>query len=148
MIKQNVTSLELSKELFLLEIEQKTLFRWEYINDKCYDVKFFPYCTVTDFFKQVKLYSAFTSSELLEIIPHIITIKENEPFNNFKLRIEKFTVFIDEEFKTAYLVSYVCDTMSFDNPFPQLFHKEWDINLSNALAKMIIFLHRNNLWNG
>lgn len=148
MIEQHVTSLELSKKLNELEINSQSLFYWEFLDEKSYGVHFMPYCIVPSWANDVKLYPAYLSSELMGILPNHIDTKKNEPFNVFKLRLEKFTIYENDEFKGAYSCSYVCDTISDEHPFPGIFHSEWDLNPSNALAKMAIFLKESNLWNG
>lgn len=160
MIEQHITSLELSKELFEIGIEQKSLFYWIEINSlfpeilaekkiidkKLTDSKYeLVYCNEVGAHINI---AALTASELMDIIPTGIDIKTNEPFNNFRIRVEKFIVFSDEKYQKAYSVKYVCDTYEATILLDRIYYSEWDTNFANALAKMIIFLKKNNLWNG
>lgn len=148
MLEENVTSLELSIKLSELGIIKKTMFYWEYLDDKCYGIKYFPYCVVPVEGNFIKLYSAFTASELMNIMPNTIDTKINEPFNCFRTNIQKFIVYLESKLHNAYSVKYICDTFDpRNNLLPLIYHSEWDINLSNSLAKMIIFLSENKYLN-
>lgn len=142
MIEEHVISVELSKKLNELEIINPSLFSWVLTDETDITIRFMPPCLTPN------SYQAYTTSELMEILPKIIDSKKGEPYNFFKLRLEKFTVYENGEFKEAYSASYVCDTISHEHPFPGIFHSEWDLNPSNALAKIAIFLKEANLWNG
>ena len=102
-----------------------------------------------------ELYSAFTASDLLELLPHRINTKENEPFNSYRLRVEKGIWCLDSESSTNirltefYSVNYYCDTTSqkMDWMFKSLTNNVTDENCANALAKMLIFLIESDLLN-
>jgi len=147
MIERHVTSLELSKKLDEFKLKKHTLFVWEWFNDNCYCPRFIPYAVIPDELNKCKWFNAYTSSELLEVIPHAIDTKKDEPFNNFRIRIETFLVYEEYAFP-ACSVRYICDTHEPINYIERTLHSEWDINLSDALAKMIIFLKENDLWIG
>src|SRR6267154_521832 len=96
-LESQVCSLELSKRLCELGVKNEPLFFW-YKGYK--DKPFCDYheqgCIHQDYPNPEIICSAFTISELLELLPHRITIKENEPFNSFKLNIEKSFIIDDE----------------------------------------------------
>jgi len=144
-LEDQCVSLEYAKKLKELGIKQNSLFYWcntvngEYI-----------------FFRNENSWkdeiSAFTISELLALLPHRITIKENEPYNSFRLRIEKGIWSKDNNnlhdistFKEFYSINYYCETTSqqLDWIFVSLMQNKTDENLSNACAKMIIYLIEN-----
>lgn len=147
MIEKHVTSLELSKKLKELEIKQESFFYW--LKSANPQSKY--YLSMKVGFNETyhsERISAFIASELLEIIPCYIDIKKYEPFNHFRLNIEKSIIY-EKEMITNYIVSYICETFQFGDPAwsRRLAHTR-DENISNSLAKMIIFLKENNLWDG
>src|SRR5260221_4495003 len=85
-IEKQVCSLELAKRLKELKVKQKSLFYWireddPYIwynnnNHPMYCEKFY--------------YSAFTPSELSELLPNRVSITDREPFDSYTLVIRKF----------------------------------------------------------
>jgi len=88
---------------------------------------------------------AYTSSELIEFLPNTITIKENEPFNNFRLFIRKLLLVPEDKVITHYGINYECDTFDPSDPLPflpvTLFkHHIIDQNFSNALAKTLLHI--------
>ena len=148
-LESQVTSLELSKKLHELGVKQESLFYWYKDNNEW----------LLDYNERLLIefrenYSAFTASELLELLPHRITIKENEPFNNFTLYIKKSFI-VKETIKfdsmiTTYIINYECESTECrgENAWlkRQLFtHNIWDENFSNALAKILIFLIENEI---
>lgn len=166
--EDHVTSLELSVKLKEIGIEQKSFFVWEYYDDQCNAVKFIPYAILPDEYNKFKIYSAFLATELLEILPNRITIKENKPFNNFILEISKSIIvknakdLLDREkhpdpvaleeieYVNIFILNYYCDSTEFEGEnawFKRKLipHNIHDINLSNALAKVIIYLIENGL---
>jgi len=147
MIERHVTSLELSKKLDALQLKKQTLFVWEWINDQSYGIRFIPHAVIPTEMNGYKWFNAYTSSELLEIIPTFIDTKKDEPFNNFRIRIEKFIVY-EEGYFQAFSIKYICDTYDAMTPIERILCSKWDISLSNALAKMILFLDENNLFTG
>src|SRR5271170_643228 len=139
-LKEKVTNLEFSKHLKELGIEQKSLFYWEYFNENAYDIKYFPFAICPLNKNRYQHFSAFTSDELMHLLPCFIDTKKGEPYNNFYLEVHKRS-----EKNIQYCIKYVCDTQGI-NRYGNLtiveFYKKpiYDENLSNALAKMIIFL--------
>lgn len=145
-LHDQVISLDLAKKLKELKIRQESLFYWDVLDEKAYDIKFCAYhCP------GLEHYSAFIASELMLIIPHWIDIKKDEPFNNFILNMHLFNLVekINDDqsliLERNYCINYHCDTYKVeDSPIRaiQLFdHHIYDENLANAAAKTIIRLH-------
>jgi hypothetical protein len=100
---------------------------------------------------------AYTASELLMLLPYMITINndESDPFNTFRLRIEKsfiVTGMDDKErliLSDVYIINYYCNTMTCSGieAFIQrkLTQNIIDKNLADCLAKMLIHLFDNRL---
>jgi len=145
-IEEQVCDLEHAKKLKDLGVKQESIFYWDWHSDTCYSVKFIPYSC-----PGLERYSAFTASELLDIIPHRITIEENKPFNSFKLRMDKSFVCKDmndgDKFSMEYIyiLNYECDTTCDDLNwiFNKMFTGIWDKSIANAVAKMLIYLIEN-----
>jgi hypothetical protein len=145
-LEKKVTNLELSKHLKNLGVEQKSLFLWEYYNS---GVQMLSYHTeiehigsVPEHFN-VKFCSAFTSDELMDLLPCFIDTKENGPYNNFCLEIHKRS-----EKNIQYVIKYVCDTQGIDRygNLASVFcpvSNVHDEKLADALAKMLILLIEN-----
>lgn len=148
-LENQCCSLELAKLLKKLNVKQKSIFVWEYHDDKCYAIKYFPFSLVPDSSIRFEIYPAFTASELLELLPNSICINDGTPFDNFNLIISKFrsmekNMSIQNNFK----VNYECDTVSIETlhlPKRILNKSIYDPNLANALAKMLIYLIENGL---
>ncbi len=87
---------------------------------------------------------AYTSSELMDFLPHRITIQANEPFNSFRLLIRKILIVPKDEPVEHYLINYDCDTIDPNDKlqwipsllFPHSIHDE---NFANAIAKTLIY---------
>lgn len=165
-LEDQCVSFELAKKLLNLGVKQKSIFIWEYFDYKCHGIKYIPYAVVPHEFNNCKLYPAFTSSELLAMLPNRITINENEPFNSFRLKIEKSfyvkekvpddkiinLLEISKNIKEVYLVNYRCDSTecSGENAWLErtLFdHNIYDENPANAFAKALIYLIENGMIN-
>ena len=88
-------------------------------------------------------YSAYTVSELLEMLPACVDFKTEEPFNFGWLKIQKRSAK-----NIQYIVHYECDTQSLEEAcnsvFMKIFTKDHDEQLANALAKTLIYLIENN----
>ncbi len=150
-IEQQVTNLSISKRLKDLNVKQDSLFVWEYFDDRCYGVKFIPYALAKPLPLECEQYSAFTSSELIDILTHMVDTKINEPFNNFRLWITKSFIVegleLDKRF--IYIINYKCDSteLAGENAWlqRQLTSNIFAENLANALALMLIYLLENKL---
>lgn len=128
-LEQRITSLELSKRLKELGVKQESIFVWEYFSETCYGVKFIPFAVVPDKFNCCEHYSAFTSSEIIEMLPKYIT-KDNT------------------EFYYLQYPSWHCDKwiITYGNSFERWKSKEQeDVIEVNARAKMLIYLLENKL---
>src|ERR1700682_4915118 len=102
-IEDLVCSLELSKKLLILGVNQKSLFFW--ISGSCPE-KWWIHANE----KFSKPYhpeniSAFTASELMELLPACIDIKKDEPFNFYWLSMIKRC-----SNNIKYMFNYRCDT--------------------------------------
>jgi hypothetical protein len=145
-LEDQVVSLNLATRLKDLKCEQNSLFVWHYENDDCYGVRYVPFSPVDE--RVFKLYSAYSVSELLNMIPSWINIGEQyAPFNNFWLEIKKRSAK-----NIQYIASYVCDTMDgieAANPLTQLRTsvKAHDEKLADCLAKILIGLIQKGFLN-
>ncbi len=151
-LEQQCTSLDLSKRLKELNIPQVSLFYWEFINDNCYGIKWFPYCVTPRNSDQFIHYSAFTASELLQLLPYHILSKEPEPFNSYRLYISGSVIVKNPECidpVRTHIVNYKCDTYDMNSCTlavdKSLTKNIWDENPSNALGKMLVYLHETGL---
>ena len=150
-LEKQVTSLELSKELKNLGINQESLFYWHNLDSipSIICSHWYPERS-GDFFV-----SAFTMAELLHLLPMHITIKGDEPFDNYRLQITSSVVVKNPEHidpvRTT-IVNYRCDAISMENKETilagalgrYLSKNMWDENPADALAKMLIYLMENN----
>lgn len=141
-LSDQVCSLELAKKLKDLGVKQDSLFVYEYFNDTCYAPKFIPFAIAKPLPNGCKQYSAFTVSELLELLPAMIDAKIDEPFNYFWLTINKRQVK-----NIQYIINYHCDTIAMDRfpLLPNYFLKNniYDEKLADCCAKMLIHLIEN-----
>lgn len=146
---QQVVDFELSKKLKVLDLNYDSYFTWWACEKAECDCK--EKLTLhTSEASNLTNYPAYTVSELLNLIPHMVDTKQNEPFNFFRFNLEKsFTCDLAEYKKTdTYIVNYQCDSRSPDDGFiiRRLTRNIYDANPANALAKMIIFLIESKLY--
>ena len=144
-LEQQCVSLELAMRLKELGVKQKSLFYWvkvESENVYMYGIKY-----IVDMFDEKdefkEIYSAFTASELMEMLPACIDTKKDHPLNDFWLQIYKRTCK-----DIRYIARYVCSSIpgeEIDNPFFQVISpaKAHDESLCDCLAKMLIHLIEN-----
>ncbi len=128
-LQDQVTSLELSKRLKELGVKQDSLFHWfssQRKNIQCWGVMYSTYDDIPD------RYSAFTSSELGEMIPTILQ-PDTPSKSDFKFDSCK----VDNE--NRWMVAYFYD---FYRPPKMMFIENTE---ANARAKMIIYLLENKL---
>jgi hypothetical protein len=161
-LSRQVTSLELSKQLKELGIKQESLFyygQYCYIPHgmgeiKCthckYDFLTIPLFLDYDYEIFHRQYSAFTVAELGEMLPRYVSKNEEEPFNNFRLKISKFLIAKEpENFYEVCKIYYICDStdQSRNWAFSSLLTKSiYDKNEANVRAKMLIYLLENKLF--
>lgn len=122
-LTEQVTSLKLSKRLKELGVKNESLFYWNLYGDGIkiwYELRYFEQHSTP------VQYSAFTASDLLEMLPYEIK-KENHAYRLF---IEKYC--------DTYVVTYSTYVINVDLQTPSR-------SLSDALAKMLIYLLENNL---
>lgn len=134
-LENQVVSLDLAKRLKELNVKQYSIFVWEYYDDRCYSIKFYPYAAIPTICDKYILYSAFTVSELISLLP------VDFPWVNKEGEESAENVFLDiKKYGHSYGISYVdLDDEFFDWELIQ------DESLPNALAKMLIHLLENNL---
>lgn len=179
-LKDQVVNLKLSKKLKQLGIKSKSIFGWVKHNDDgkkewilikgTNDLNPMLWgkddCKLQE--QKDKEISAFTSSELMAILPNRITCSDDRPFDTFTLYIKKcvkvehdpFDIWKNPEFCSgriiidkvipAYLINYECDSTECSGEDAwlkrNLFeHNMSDENFSNALAKTLIYLIENKL---
>lgn len=142
-LESQVCSLDLAKRLKELGVKQKSLFYWVSENSIAskQDVYSFIddeyYCGspegIGDVYEIKFVYSAFTSSELLEILPHCFEKNDIE----YGIIINKCN--------RKWWITY--DTHSMDNDWyrNEILIEIYDENLCNALAKMLIHLIENKM---
>jgi hypothetical protein len=118
-LKDQCCALELAKRLKELGVPQNSIFVWEYEDDHCYGIKFFPYAVVPNDFNSFKLYSAYTVAELGEMLPDFVELT--------KIKNIKIATIYSEDNGTENNVSVIDDTEA------------------NARAKMLIHLIENGL---
>lgn len=154
-LEDQICSLELSKRLKEFGIKQESLFWWKcwipkkgssYIHDG-WKISIYKGSNIES--DEHNIISAFTVAELLDLLPSIINTKKNEPFNNYRFRMEKFIALTDlksMKFEINYLMNYFCDTAKAHEILGgPLVSAIYDTNPANACAKMLIFLKENEL---
>jgi hypothetical protein len=136
-LSDQVCSLELAKKLKEMGIKQESLFVWEYYDENCYAIKYFPYSInnkMTDIkIYGIELYSAFTSSELGEMLPDTI------PYDKHYKLPSKLDICKSHD--NRWFVSY---SYSSDFYLPPVI-ASIDDKEADALAKVLIYLIENNL---
>ena len=155
-IESHVTSLELSQRLTELGVKQESYFYWCLPNENSngglpvnYQLADKDRLEKSCFWPKEKI-SAFTVSEHLDALPHRITLPYGEPYNSFRLRMEK-GIWIKtgniDNFTEFYSVNYYGDTTSqeIDWLFSPLTQNQCHENPANALAMMRIYLLENKL---
>lgn len=136
-----VVSLHLAKKLAeILPEDLRSMFVWEVESDSCYSVKYSPFALPVNNGGGVKIYQAYSSAELLDILPATIIVPERAPFEDYLLRIEKHNAK-----NIQYTTQYHCQ--SFQPPemiehvlLPQ---NTYDENIADCLAKLLLTLYEN-----
>jgi len=157
-LESQVVSLKLSEKLKKLGLKQVSQFYWyrQFEDDRepyllhyidCYHAEVDRKIFVSEL---VGATSAFTASELGEIIPNSVVIPDYEPFGSYRLFITKFK-FVDEmgTITNNYRLNYECDTTEAGGEYAwlrrQLTSNIYDPNLANAMAMMLVYLLENGL---
>ncbi len=143
--EDQVCALELARRLYELGVKQDSLFYWErgYLAQITTDWRLM-------FGHQYNEYvSAFNVAELGEMLPNSVLLPGMEPFDNFRIEINKFKSVGDyQKITNNWIVSYECDT-THPGGVPwarrRLTSNIHDPNLANAMAKMLIYLIENKL---
>lgn len=148
-LKNQCVNLELSKRLKELGIKQESYFYWNICHD-C--AKEYPSVEweLEAYIRHGENVSAFTATELGDMLPNIVSIKNGTPFDDYRIEITKF-ISVDEKRNQTnnYIINYKCTTTEVDGENAwlarHLTNNIYDPNLANAMAKMLIFLIENNL---
>lgn len=141
-IEDQVCSLELAKKLEKLRVRQESYFVWPKRPHDEYELLHF---NAKSTYKD-NYFSAFTSAELGELLPNSILLSKAEPFNHFRIKINKFiSVPKKDVLVNNWIINYECDTTSEPLLFTKLTKNIYDPNLANAMAKMLIYLNENKL---
>jgi hypothetical protein len=149
-IENQVCSLELSKRLKELGVEQESYFYWYNYNRETWKVEPNGQLPTFAFPLDENCISAFTVAELGEILPNRVTVPNAEPFDNFVITINKFyNVNEDRSLTNNYILNYSCDStevIGIDAWMSKKLTKNiFDPNLANGMAKMLIYLLENGL---
>lgn len=61
---------------------------------------------------EIEYFNNFSLEDLFNMLPARITLKEGEPFNSFRLRIEKALLYndIEDQIIPSFLANYFCDS--------------------------------------
>jgi hypothetical protein len=144
-LEDQVIFLELSIKLKGLGIEKKSLF---YHYNEPYNDGVEDWVTttwdeyVTTYENKSEPYPAFSVAELMDLLPCIVTVKQKEPFDNYWLHIEKRS-----SLNIRWIVSYLCDSYCPPEFIQYRLTKNMhDEKLADALAKMLIYLIENKLY--
>lgn len=166
-LEDQICSLELSKKLKELGIKQESLFYYQnepYNNGeddvvvKIKNESINNLLNSYDINDNHELYSAFTPSELLEILPKVVNI--NSAFSyRFNMTQSLYVENADHvKIIKNFIINYVNDCISpnvkkedgiykWPTVYMNLMHHNiFDSNLANACAKMLIYLIENKLY--
>lgn len=157
-IEEQVVNLELSKELKELGFKQESIFYWYYCKPDHEEEYHEEECAWKIFYSDDGLMSdklsAFTASELMELLPQRITLAKGAPFNSFILYMRKSWYVVNNKIKDPiqyYIVNYECDSTEMQGEDAwlkrQLFnHNTYDKNLCNSLAKTLIKIKQAKIY--
>lgn len=127
-LEKQVCSLELSKRLKELGVKQSSLFY--------FTLGGIVYRSEMPFFIDTN-YSAFTAAELIQLLPK--EIDSNFKFYPYELNIKWELHYSDDKKWHVTYIRY--------NDNDKLDYIIYDVNLCNALSKMLVYLLENNLIN-
>ena len=153
-----VISLDLAKKLNELGVKQESIFCWErclmkegfVITSSYWHDNWSDECGDGHLLEKQEIYSAFTVSEIMDLLPQYINTCKNEPFDGFRFDLTRSVIMNNEGDKIipTFIINYHCDTYKCDKLefFPKLLFKNiWDESLAGALAKTLIYLIENKL---
>lgn len=153
MLERILTSLEISRKLHALNVEQRSMFYWVRMPTADKDIDGYALAYIMDIFAEKKtfkaIHSSFAASELLTMLPHHLISHEEEPFNSYRLHVTGSVIVKNPECIDpirTHVVNYECDTYKGDALIldrKYLAKNIWDENPADALAKMLIYLIEN-----
>jgi hypothetical protein len=132
MIEKNIVNFDLSVNLIKLGVDEESLFYWhKYKNG---DLGCHAYWQRMS--EEIESYQAYTATEILGMLPCTLMIKnEDEKY----LTVEK--EFFPDEDEYFYIVYY----KPIDSSQPDIFSNNYDKNLANSTAKILIYLVENGI---
>lgn len=151
-LETQVTSLEISKKLFFLGIKQESLFYYTE-KDDCLKLGYgtsiaFVQNDLIYYPPEFNSYSAFTASEIMDMLPDRIILREGEPFNCFRFYLYR-SIVVEEgtDIYPTFIINYVCDTYELPELMERRFfeHNVWDKTLPDALGKTLIYMIENKI---
>ncbi|HXT83640.1 MAG TPA: hypothetical protein VN704_04825 [Verrucomicrobiae bacterium] len=172
-IEDEITNLEISQRLKELGVKQESLLYWlnvphciyHKVKENGWEVEFDEdgKAIIDKIDYRIELrnawsynvekensWSAFTASQLGELLPNCILKPDAEPFDNYRIIIRKF-ISVDENRNQTnnFIINYECDSTELsgiDAWFRRkLINNIYDPNLANAMGKILIYLLENNL---
>lgn len=160
-LENEVCSFDLAVQLEKDFVPQDSIFKWvevkhkigldEFKNPKVLETRQkVIYGDVEIIENVIKTVAAYTSHELLEMIPSRIELKSGEPYNNYRIAIRQAHLFIDNTLERHFLINYECDSTAATGQdawlLRQLFpHNIHDKSLANTLAMTLLYLIHNSL---
>lgn len=150
MKEDQVVSLELARKLKLLNVKQDSIFWWVKYAENTHPIvddknRMSLVYASTGFevileHKPRAIYSAFTATEILNRLPARVKINTAFTIKDW----EEWELYITH-FNNKWSVAYVCDIGRIEHA--PIVQEESDESLSNASAKMLIYLLENKLIN-
>ena len=151
-LENEVCSKELALELKELGVKQESVFYYGKDSWRGFQqadgILFYKNLNVDEHSYEIHC-SAFTFAELGAILPNAIVLKNEEPFDNFKLSINKFISVENNAQVDNWMINYECDSTDAtgENAWlrRRLTTNIYDPNAANGMAKMLIYLIENKL---
>lgn len=148
-IEDQACSFELAKKLHDLGVNHESLFYYLNIDGEGkYYIYYHEHLPEESEYEGDEI-SAFTASELGDILPNHITTQTGEPFDNFRIVITKFISVENLCHINNYIINYECDSTAMSGEEAwlrrRLTSNIYDPNLADAMAKMLIYLIENGL---
>jgi hypothetical protein len=153
-IKDIVCSLELAKKLKELGVVQKSIYGWVNVNGAM---------AISHLLDHIgdcpEICSAFTSDELLEILPNPISANRDGLWLHYRFNLTRAMLVINDscwDFESNFIINYICTSSEFKINFKEenlspffatnlILHNFYDKKLSDALAKILINLLENKI---